>query len=1529
MFDCDDYLSSGSDESLPSSPIYDRYQSGNGYHAVPPPYTGTFMPPKPDLVFNNAPNAVETDHPAFDVKLSPTKPDQDFSHTNRPSAPIIEDWVSDSEDESETKAPQNVPILTQSKPVPITTVRPVSTVVPKFSVTRPRHAKIVITGINSPTRQHINCSPSPKVSNSPPRVTAVQAIVVNAAQVMHGKWKWKPKCPILDHVSRNISASMTLKRFDYNDALGRSKSGVIDSGCSRHMIGDMSYLFNFEELNGGYVAFGGNPNGGKISRKGLKNQFSLKVKVMRSDNGTEFKNNDLNQFCGMKGIKREFSVPRTPQQNGIAERKNRTLIEAARTMLADSLLPIPFWAETVNTAYSLGKFDGKVDEEFLVGYSVSSKAFRVFNSRTRIVQETLHVNFLENKPNVAGSGPTWLFDSDTLSKTMNYQPVTTGNQSNPSAGFQDKFDAEKAGEESDQQYVLFPVWSTGSINRQNTDEDDAFDEKEPEFDEKKPESEVNVSPSSSAQSKKHDDKTKRERLKARVNAAGTLVPAVGQISPNSTNTFSAAGPSNAAASPTHGKSSCINASQLPDDHDIPELEDITYSDNEDDVGAEADFNNLETYITVSPIPTTRVHKDHPVTQIIGDLSSTTQTRSMTRVAKDQEPKRVHQALKDPSWIEAMHDELLQFKMQKVWVLVDLSNKARLVAQGHTQEEGIDYEEVFAPVARIEAIRIFLAYASFMGFMVYQMDVKSAFLYGTIEEEANYLMENGFQRSKIDQTLFIKRQKGDILLVQIYVDDIIFGSTNKDLCKAFEKLMKDKFQISLMGELTFFLGLQVKKKKDGIFISHDKYVAEILRKFGLTDTKSASTPIDTEKPLLKDPDGEDVDVHTYRSMIGSLMYLPSSRPDIMFAANNAGCSKWYGVFEKDDQMVSSKDSSNPLMDDNLLKIVWYSTHHVTLMKSWLVQKQMALGVNTPRSDEDRLELMELMVFFLPSDEKVRVEVSAVDLQVFAVRLILLLLVQKFLLFGLTNWCCSLNSVRSSSECRHKVASPSGQEEELARMGYEKPSTKLMFYKAFFSSQWKFLIHTILQCMSAKRTLWNEFSSSMASAVICLSSGKGFSRVETPLFEGMLVAQDVEEGDADDNVEDVNAGDATEGDVSAANDEVPTTDEEPSIPYPTPPTPPTQPSHDIPSTSQDKIAQALEITKLKQRVKKLQRRNKVKVLKLRRLKKVGTAQRIDTSDDTVMDDVSNQGRMIAEDADVVLEEAKDVASDAKDGQDADVQVNADIQGRTAESQAKIYKIDMDHANKALSMQEEESEPTKLQEVVDIVTIAKIIIEVVTAASTTINAADVPIPAATIVVALTLTTAPSRWTKEVVIRDPKESTTTTSIIIHSEAKSKDKGKGIMVEEPKPLKKQAQIEQDEKYARELETEAQARKNMMIYLKNVAGFKMYYFKGMSYDDIRPIFEAKFDPNKQIDEEESRALKRINETLAEKATKRKKLDEELILLVERKYPLTKFTLNQMLNNVILEVEEESEVSLELLSFGVDAAMDFKKNMLSA
>ncbi|GJR99164.1 putative ribonuclease H-like domain-containing protein [Tanacetum coccineum] len=752
---------------------------------------------------------------------------------------------------------------------------------------------------------------------------------------------------------------------------------------------------------------------------GIENQINHKVKIIRCDNGTEFKNSEMNQFCEMKGIKREFSVARTPQQNGVAERKNRTLIEAARTMLADSLLPTTFWAEAINTACyvqnrvlitkphnktpyelligrspnldfmrpfgcpvtilntldHLGKFEGKADEGFLVGYSVNSKAFRVFNTRTKKVEENLHIKFLENKPNVAGSGPEWLFDIDSLTKSMNYEPVSAGNQTNDDAGIETNVNAVQTGQEkaSNHEYILLPFLTSDSQGPKSSDDefvDDAGkknDAQYPAKDGDKNGHEKDVRDQEEALRKQFDQET--ERLVGQGEATIT----------NSTNRLNTVSPSVSAA----GQS--FDNNDLPTDPLMPDLEDSTgifrgaYDD--EDVGAEADLNNLETTMNVSPIPTTRIHKDHPKDQIIGDINSAIQTRRMINFSEENamvsyiskqrrtnhkdyqnclfayflsqiEPKKVIQALTDPSWIEAMQEELLQFKLQKVWTLVDLPkgkraigtkwvyrnkkdergivvrNKARLVAQGYTQEERIDYDEVFAPVARIEAIRLFLAYALFMGFIVYQMDMKSAFLYGTIKEVvyvcqppgfedpqfldkvykvekdlfglhqaprawyetlSTYLIKNGFKRGTIDKTLFIKKDKGDILLVHVYVDDIIFGSTKKSLCVEFEQMMHKRFQMSSMGELTFFLGLQVQQKHDGIFISQDKYVVDILKKFDFITVKTASTPMEPNKALVKDEEADSVDVHLYRSMIGSLMYLTASRPDITFAV--CACARY--------------------------------------------------------------------------------------------------------------------------------------------------------------------------------------------------------------------------------------------------------------------------------------------------------------------------------------------------------------------------------------------------------------------------------------------------------------------------------------------------------------------------------------------------------------------------------------------------------------------------------------------------------------
>ncbi|GKA45344.1 ribonuclease H-like domain-containing protein, partial [Tanacetum coccineum] len=727
---------------------------------------------------------------------------------------------------------------------------------------------------------------------------------------------------------------------------------------------------------------------------GLEKQLNHNVKIIRCNNGTEFKNHAMNEFCAKKGIKKEFSVARTPQQNGVAERKNKTLIKAARAILADSLLPIPFWAEAVNTACyvlnrvlvtkpqnktpyelligkspsisfmrpfgclltilntldSLGKFDRKSDEGYLLGYSTSSKAFRVYNKRTKRVEENLHINFLENQPNVTGTGPNWMFDLNFLTNLMNYIPVSVENHVNVDAvedvppaarekpyesspkdsDVQDSEDAANKESEQDLQDELekmvtqeLAAKAMDDVSRQT------FEEEKRRI----------------ASQKKAAQATSTNKLSTDRQVVSTDRQSVSIDRPfvSTDRPFVSTDRSNTPYVSAASTSTCANAGEssfvyidasdtLPNDR----IFNGAYDDDED-VGAVADFNSMDNTIAVSPIPTLRIHKDHPKGQILGDPTSAVQTRGKIQKAssaqqalvsyihkqnrtnhKDhqnclftcflsqEEPKTISQALQDKSWVKAMQEELFQFKLQKVWVLVDLpsgkkvigtkwvfrnkrdersivvKNKARLVAHGFRQEEGIDYDEVFAPIARIKAIRLFLAFASYMGFTVYQMDVKSAFLYGTIKEEvyvhqppgfvdpaypnkvykvikalyglhqaprawyetfSSFLMETGFRRGTINKTLFIKKKKSDIMLVQVYVDDIIFGSTKKSMCIEFEECMHTRFQMSFMGELTFFLGLQVKQQPDGIFISQDKYVTDILKKFDFLSIRTATTPIE--------------------------------------------------------------------------------------------------------------------------------------------------------------------------------------------------------------------------------------------------------------------------------------------------------------------------------------------------------------------------------------------------------------------------------------------------------------------------------------------------------------------------------------------------------------------------------------------------------------------------------------------------------------------------------------------------------------
>nr|GEX85279.1 hypothetical protein [Tanacetum cinerariifolium] len=512
---------------------------------------------------------------------------------------------------------------------------------------------------------------------------------------------------------------------------------------------------------------------------------------------------------------------------------------------------------------------------------------------------------------------------------------------NGNACTQDNVDAEK--KVSDQHYIVLPLWSSISSTFKSSNDKAADDKPKDDIGSKTVEKPVDKEDQAyrdeldmlMSQEKDASDASDALRKDNPVNAASTL------------GTFSAGGPSSPYPDAFIPANTLLYVDQY--DSQIPDLKDTAglkstgiftsaYGDDLDiftypvqSVGAKADFNNMDSSIVIRPTPTHRVHIDHPKDQILGDPKSVVQTRGMTKKSSGahafMEPKKVAQALDDESWVEAMQEELLQFSLRKVWRLVDLPYGKKAIGTKWVQEKGIDYDKVFALVARIEAIQIFLAFASFMGFIVYQIDVKSAFLYGTIEEEvyvsqhpgfidpqflhkvykvenalyglhqalrawyetlSTFILQNGYRKGTIDKTLFLKKNKDDIMLVQVYVNDIIFGSTKKSLCDEFEALMHKRFQMSSIGELTFFLGLQVTQSGKGIFISQDKYVAEILKKFDFSFVKTASSPIETQKPLVKDEEAAYVDVHLYRSMIGSLMNLTASRPDIMFAV--CACSR---------------------------------------------------------------------------------------------------------------------------------------------------------------------------------------------------------------------------------------------------------------------------------------------------------------------------------------------------------------------------------------------------------------------------------------------------------------------------------------------------------------------------------------------------------------------------------------------------------------------------------------------------------------
>nr|GEV56432.1 hypothetical protein [Tanacetum cinerariifolium] len=623
-----------------------------------------------------------------EAKASADKPKDVMKNFN---PPLIEDWISYSKDEAKLKPKIEKKIIKPSfakiefgkskeqvKSPRKTTViqvlvnaaRQVSTAHQKSTVNVARQMSYLSKSAHSFVKRPIYKKTTFKNSNAPQKVNTVRSKTVNTARskaivnVVLGNrvnavkastcWVWKPKTKVIDHVSKHNSASITLKKFDYVNAQG-----------------NMSYLIDYEEIDRGYVAFGGNPKRGKITGRVI-DESQVLLRVPRKNNMYSV---DLENIVLKEGLtclfEKSISDESKLWHRRLGHLKFKTMNKLVKGNLVRGLPSKPFKNNQDYVACQKGKqykasckFDGKADEGFFIGYSLNSKAFRVFNNRTRIVEDNLHIMFSINRVNVVG--------------------VNTRNK------------------------LLF-------------------------------------------------------------------------------------------------------------DHEMHALEDTSTfnfsSDHEDDK-EDADRNNMDTTIKVSPTPTTRIYKDHPLDQVIGDLHSTTQTRNISKNLEE------HGAIGTKWVFQNKKDEIGSVKR----------NKARLVAQGCTQEEGIDYNKVFAPVARIEAIRLFLACASFKDFVVYQMDVKSAFLYGKIEEHVYVFQPLGFE--------------------------------DPDFPDKVEKVLYGLHQAPRACQ--------------------DKYVAEILKKYGFSKLKNASTPMETQKPLLKDEDGEEVNVHMYRLMIGSLMYVTSSRHDIMFA-----------------------------------------------------------------------------------------------------------------------------------------------------------------------------------------------------------------------------------------------------------------------------------------------------------------------------------------------------------------------------------------------------------------------------------------------------------------------------------------------------------------------------------------------------------------------------------------------------------------------------------------------------------------------
>ncbi|GJT33406.1 putative ribonuclease H-like domain-containing protein [Tanacetum coccineum] len=1049
--------------------VNDRLKTGEGFHAVPPPYTENYMPPRPDLsfvgldeyVFMTAVRKTTTSVPETKTSISKTSKDIiEKPKTVRSSAPLIEEWESDSEDDCVIRPliEQNKPtVATKSGRVPvnaakqssqraatsISTVRPVNIVAPKLKVNDALPITYSYFKAHSPVKRHFNQKSAAKTNNFNEKVNTARVnnvttsgpkIVVSATEGNRENaikslacWIWIPTGNVIDHTSKD-SGSYMLKIFDYVDLQGRLK----------YMTGNKFFLTNYQEIDGGFVAFGGSPKG------------------------------------------------------------------------------------------------------------------------------------------------DWLFDVDSLSISMNYVPVVAGNKTNDIAGIKDNIVAGQAQKEREpkQEYILIPLCTTDPLISQGLKDSEGDAGMKPTDVDENEALDKSVKHDQEARSES-ESVNQREMQTEHTNSSNGINPVSKPVStagPSFDTTVPStpvniAGPSISTANETEEQllerfPPFKNAFTLPPVPNISLMDNTGIFGNaydDEDVEEEVDMNNVISSYTVPDTSFTKFHNDHPEDQAIG-------TKWVFRNKKDERG-------------------------------IVVKNKAILVAQGHTQDEGIDYDEVFAPVARIEVIRLFLAYASFKDFVVYQMDVKSAFLYRKIEEEVYVCQPPSFE--------------------DLHFPDKVY-----------------KVEKALYG------------LHQAPRASQDKYVAEILKKFDLASVKTANTPMETNKALVKNEEAEDVDVHLYRSMIGSLMYLKASRPDIMFVV--CACARfqvtpktshfnavkrifrylkvqpklglWYprdspfdleAFFDSDyvgasldrksttgdrvkttkakhiEYLANQKEVGTPRYLNLVvpLKKVGDEAVHkelgdrmerdATTASSFEAEQDSGSGprcqdtilgdvdgqnwfettskqfnnpplskVNTFGSGEDIMQLMELMAYCTKLCKFVRKKNREK-----CIKLVLLvksegsegfyeiidfitsihiyyalaecptiyisLIKQFWQTAALSTTKDGVHAITATIDGRDKIMieasirrHPKLQDseglsslpnakifEQLTRMGYATTSDSLNFLKGHFAPQWKFFIHTILHCMSSKKTAWDQFSSNIATAIICLATNRifNFSRF---IFDAMV-------------------------------------------------------------------------------------------------------------------------------------------------------------------------------------------------------------------------------------------------------------------------------------------------------------------------------------------------------------------------------------------------------------------------------------------